>query len=79
MSSNCFGVFFALGGIGELFVRHILVEVVMLIARKNVEVVMEGVLATCGLVVLQCRDTVAPIRLFHGDRDFFRNIENVDT
>lgn len=79
MSSNFFGVVFADSGIGKLLVRHVFMKLVVFVARENVEVIMERVLATGGLIVLQCRDTVTFVRFFHGDRDFLGNVENVNT
>jgi hypothetical protein len=65
--------------IGELLSVHVFVEVVTLVARENVQMIMECMLASCGFVVLEKRDTLTVICLFHDDRYFFGYGKNVST
>lgn len=54
-------------------------KLVVFEARENVEMIVEGVLTTCWLVVLEDGSTVALISFLHGDGDLFGDIENVES
>ena len=56
---------------------HVGVEVVAYVARENVEVVVEGVLAASGLVVLDCGDALTLVCFAHGAGDCAGDRENM--
>jgi hypothetical protein len=63
--------------LGQAFVGRLdRVVPIILIAREDVEVEMKSVLIPRRLVVVTRRNAITSVRLFHGKRDFLRDIKN---
>lgn len=60
-----------------MLVSHVSVEIIIIVAGEDVEVIMECVLAPCWLVVLELSDPVTLVITFHCDGDLFGNVHNV--